>query len=212
AEHVAAPRPPGNLAPELAFGVAGDPDPVLTGLLAEPFDPGGAGRLPRLLRGGAGKLDVRQRADDEDLLTIGPHLGPARKPAFGDALGEPGADVLGHDYKITALGGRLRRLVPDDLDLAHHDLRPVLLLARSCVVPRAGVQLAVDVYRPALFQPLSRELRHLAEGDQRVELGPLLRLALVVLAGVRVRRQAHPGHVHAAWQRLDVRVGRQVAD
>src|SRR5438034_308369 len=40
---VAAPCPPGHLAPELAFGVPGDPDPILPRLLPEALDARGSG-------------------------------------------------------------------------------------------------------------------------------------------------------------------------
>src|SRR3989442_1062189 len=107
---VAAPRPPRHLALELALCLAGDPDPLVPGLLAETLDPGGSGRSPTVPGRAAGELDVGQGAQDEDLLSVRRHVRGPDEPTFGNTGGEPGADVLGHcDYKITARGPALYR-------------------------------------------------------------------------------------------------------
>jgi len=56
--------------PELAFGLAGDPDPVVPGLFTEALDPGRPGGGQSLLGSARGKLHVREGADHEDLLPV----------------------------------------------------------------------------------------------------------------------------------------------
>ena len=81
-------RAPGDLALEPVLGLAGDLDPLLAGLLAEPRDPAG-------LRGALGGIAVAgassgaaERADDDDLVPVDGDLG-AGEPVVGQPTGEP---------------------------------------------------------------------------------------------------------------------------
>src|SRR2546427_9255717 len=96
---------PGHLAAEAPFGFARDLHPLIARLLAETVDSGHARRGAGFRSSSAGQLHVWKVADHEDLLAIRADLGRAGEPGFGQAGGEPGADVLTHrlliDYIIT---------------------------------------------------------------------------------------------------------------
>ena len=106
----AAARSPGDLAPEASLGVLGDADPLLAGVLSEPFDPGGFGDLAAFGRQVAPQVGFGQAADDQDLVVVEGDLGRSGEPPVGQLSGEPAEQsgplvgarcVRLHAYMIT---------------------------------------------------------------------------------------------------------------
>src|SRR6202022_4379311 len=159
-----APRAPSHLAPELAFSLPGDLNPLVSRLFAEAVDSSSPSRGPAVLGGAAGELDVWQRHDDEDFLTIASHLRRPGEPARRQLAGEPARNVFGHrlqDYvegpplrqvgDDTALGRDLLRLGPDKLELVQDHFRAEALLARG-VRPGGRAQPSFRIDGPAFVE------------------------------------------------------------
>jgi hypothetical protein len=75
--------------PEAALRLLRDPHPRGPGLLTEGLDTGLARRRGLRLAGALRDLDLRNPADDEDLLAIGRHVEGAREPLVRDPAGKP---------------------------------------------------------------------------------------------------------------------------
>src|SRR5207247_2398390 len=93
---IAASRPPGDLALEVALGLARDLDALLARLLPEAVDAGCPGGRAPFGRRVLGQLDVRQAAYHQDLVAVRRDLRLTDEPRLGQAPGKPLAEILSH--------------------------------------------------------------------------------------------------------------------
>src|SRR5438045_3526346 len=84
--------PPGDVLLEEALCLAGDPDPLAAGALAEPGDPALAGRGLRLVGGAGAQADVGERPHNHYLVALHGDLRGTREPTVREPSGEPTAD------------------------------------------------------------------------------------------------------------------------
>ena len=130
-------------------------------------------------------------------------------------------DHAGRGAATTAAAARERLLrvavataaaltAAEELHAVDDDLRHVPLVA-VLVVPRAGLELALDVHGAALVEVLRAVLRGLPPHDEAVPLRLLLLLARLVGPPL-VRREAHLAHGLAGVRVLQLGLGTEVPD
>jgi len=120
------------------FGFAGDPDPLVSGLLAEAVDAGHAGRRATLFGGAGGELNVgRVPMTRISSPSLG-HFGGSGKPARGQLTANQTPTSSAMNYKITWAAGPLGTLADLGIDQPAGNVGPWVY-----VVGRADPVIAV---------------------------------------------------------------------